>query len=112
MFKEGDWLVYCDICGQRCWASESSKLDQYTGRGGLIVCKYDVDKIDYGLVPYIIPLEKNIPWTRINHTDTTDGSPIVDLENMTLTYYLTSSQDNIQIVSSQDGAYITTGEPL
>jgi hypothetical protein len=76
----GDWVVFCDICGQKCYASETSKLSTYTGRGGLIVCKNDKDKIDYGLVPYNVPAEKNIPWTRINHTNTSNGSEPINPE--------------------------------
>jgi hypothetical protein len=63
--KLGDWVVFCDICGQKCYASESTKLSTYTGHGGAIVCPNDVDKLDYGLIPYRIPVEKPIPWARI-----------------------------------------------
>lgn len=81
--KLGDWVVFCDICGQKCYASESSQLEAYTGRGGLIVCPKDIDAIDYGLIPYTIPAEKNVPFTRINHTNTTDGSTTENLETST-----------------------------
>lgn len=81
--KLGDWVVFCDICGQKCYASEASKLSTYTGRGGLIVCPNDVDKIDYGLVPYRISPEKNIPWTRINHTNVTNGTAVINYETAT-----------------------------
>lgn len=79
----GDWVVYCDICGQKCYASETSRLSTYTGRGGLIVCKNDVDKIDYGLVPYKIPTEQNIPWSRVNHTNVDNAVEPLDLETST-----------------------------
>lgn len=82
-YRKGDWAVYCDICGQECYASETTKLSVYTGRGGLIVCKNDADKIDPSLLPYKIPTEKNVPWTRINHTDTTNGSEPIDPETST-----------------------------
>lgn len=81
--KRGDWVVFCDICGQKCYASEATKLTTYTGRGGLIVCKNDVDSIDYGLIPQAIPVERHIPWTRINHTDTTNGATPIDYETTT-----------------------------
>lgn len=107
-----DWIVYCDICGQRYKASETTKLSNYTGKGGLIVCRHDVDKIDYGLVPYLIKAEQNVPYVRVNHTNTDDGSPLVDLEDMTFQYYLASSQDGAIIVSSQDDAYIISTTPI
>ncbi len=81
--KPGNWVAFCDICGQKCFAHEMIKLDINTGRGGLIVCKYDADVIDYGLIPYSIPIEKPIPWARINHTDISDGTPPINLETST-----------------------------
>jgi len=81
--RKGDWVLFCDICGQKCYASESTKLSTYTGRGGLVVCPNDVDKIDYGLIPYTPRLEKNIPYTRINHTTTTNGTAVIDFETAT-----------------------------
>lgn len=110
--RRGDWYVYCDICGQRKYASETTKLSTYTGRGGLVVCNHDVDKIDYGLVPYRPHVERNPSWTRINHTDTEDGAPLVNPETQSLIYYLASSQDNILLVCSQDDAWITIEEPI
>lgn len=82
-WKPGDWVVFCDICGQKCYASETTKLANYTGRGGLIVCKNDVDLVDYGLIPYRIPVEKNIPWTRPGDTDTTNAVAPIDPETAT-----------------------------
>ncbi len=110
--KLGDWYIYCDICGQRSYASQSTKLSTYTGHGGAIVCKHDVDKIDYGLIPYTPRKENIVPYVRINHTDTSDGSPFVDLEEMTLIYYLSSSQDNIILTTSQDDSWITVNQPF
>lgn len=81
--KLGDWVVWCGICGQKCYASESGKLEAYTGRGGLIVCEKDKDKVDHGLIPYTIPAEKNVPFTRINHTNTSNGTAVEDLESST-----------------------------
>lgn len=79
----GDWYVFCDICGQKCYASEATKLGTDTGRGGLIVCKYDVDSTDYGLVPYALPIEQPIPWARINQTNTSNGAAPIDVETST-----------------------------
>ncbi len=110
--KKGDWYVYCDICGQRTFASKSTKLSTYTGLGGLIVCRHDVDEIDYGLVPFTPRVEKNVSYVRINHTDTTDAAPLVDLEEMALIYYLAASQDNAILMTSQEDAWITVNEPL
>ena len=111
-YRESDWYVYCDICGQRQLASSTTKLSQYTGRGGLIVCRHDVDKIDPGLQPFIPRKEKLVSFVRINHTDTTDGSPLLDLEEMAFIYFLASSQDNIILMSSQDDALLTIVEPI
>ena len=111
-YKEGDWYIYCDICGQRSLASNSSKLSTYTGRGGLIACRHDVDKIDYGTVPYRTPAEKNIPWTRINHTSVDNSSPLVDLENMRYQWYLAASQDNAILMASQNDAWLIAEQPI
>lgn len=61
--KVGDWIYFCDFCGMKCWASETTLLDTYTGRGGMRVCPDDVDKIDMGLVPYKCPPEQSIPFS-------------------------------------------------
>lgn len=111
-FKEGDWYVYCDICGQRSLASNSTKLSTYTGKGGLIVCRHDVDEIDSGLIPYTPRREQNVPWARIGHTNTDNASPLVDLESMTYQYYLAASQDNAILMASQDDAWLVVNEPI
>lgn len=111
-YIKGDWYVYCDICGQRRYASQTTKLSQYTGHGNSIVCRHDIDNIDYGLVPFTPRIEKTIPVTRINHTNTDDGTALIDLESMTYIYYLASSQDNAILMTSQDHAWITIGEPI
>lgn len=80
----GDWTFYCDICGQKGYASESTKLATETGKGGLIVCKHDVDKIDYGLIPFIVKVEQNVPYTRINHTDVSNVNEPLDMENIVI----------------------------
>ena len=112
MSRQGDYIFFCDICGQRYYASEGHKLSTYTGRGGLIVCKHDADKEDLGVKPYTPRVERSVPWARINHTDTTDSSPEVDLESMTYVYFLASSQDGAIITSSQDDLKIIVGEAV
>ena len=79
-YKHGDWYIYCDICGQRCFASEAVHLSTYTGRGGLIVCPKDADNIDHGLIPFSVTAEKNVPFTRVNHTNTDNANAIENLE--------------------------------
>lgn len=79
----GDWVLYCDICGQKCYASESFRLSEFTGRGGLIVCKHDKDKIDKGLIPYSAPKEKSIPYTRINLQVASNGAAVIDADTST-----------------------------
>lgn len=63
----GDYIIFCDICGQPCWHSESVKLKPDTGRGGCIVCPADADPVDYGLVPYKIRPEKSPKEVRVNN---------------------------------------------
>jgi hypothetical protein len=71
--------IFCDICGQACYAAESVKLSMQTGRGGCIVCPNDADLIDPGTIPYALPTEKSVQWARVNHTDVTNGtSPLSD----------------------------------
>lgn len=117
MGRMGDWVVFCDICGQRCYASEATKLPTYTGRGGLIVCPKDVDKIDFGLIPPKVGIEKNPPWTRINHTSTVDSSPIFDYENDTVEnissyQYLSTSQGDILVLSQDENTWIATSQEV
>lgn len=73
--------IFCDICGQACYGFEAVRLDEHTGRGGCIVCPADNDKIDFGLIPFSLPAEKGIKWTRINHQNQTNGSTPLDFEN-------------------------------
>ena len=112
MYIKGNWYVYCDICGQRKYASNTTKLSQYTGRGGLVVCNHDVDKTDYGLVPYNPRKEQNVKYVRISHTNTDNASPLVNLETMRYQYYLAASQDNVVLMASQDDAWLTVEEPI
>ncbi len=72
-----DYIIYCQICGSPCWHSESIRLDDYTGRGGLIVCPRDRDAIDYGLVPYKVPAERSVPEVSINNLADSE-----DIENL------------------------------
>lgn len=75
--------IYCDMCGQACYIWEAQKLSPETGRGGLIVCPNDADKIDFGLIPYKVTEEQKIDFTRINHQNTTNGTDPIDLETST-----------------------------
>ena len=117
--KRGDWYVYCDICGRRYLASETTKLSNYTGRGGLVVCQDDADQIDYGLVPYTIRAERPIPWTRLNHTSVINGSPIYDLEADTVEtissyQYLETSQSTqeILVLSQDEDVWLATSQEI
>lgn len=110
--RHGDWYAYCDICGQRTYASNTTKLSTYTGKGGLVVCRHDVDREDPGLKPFIPRIEQAVTVTRINHTNTDDAAPLLDLESMTLQYYLAASQDNAILMSSQDDALLTVSVPI
>ncbi len=108
-----DWVFFCDICGQRHKSTKATKLTHYTGRGGLVVCPYDVDKEDAGLIPFTPRKEQNVSYVRTNHTNTTIGSPFVDLEEMAYIYFLASSQDNIILSPSQNlDQGLTVTEPL
>lgn len=61
-----DYIIFCDTCGAPCWKSQATLLKTDTGLGGSLVCPRDVDKRDYGLVPYKIPAEKSVPVARVN----------------------------------------------
>lgn len=75
--------IFCDICGQACYAKDATKLGVASGRPGLLVCPKDADAIDFGLVPYAPTNEKPIPWARINHTNVANGSSPLDVETAT-----------------------------
>lgn len=75
--------IYCDICGQACYAWEAKRLSTATGRPGCIVCPNDRDDIDPGLIAYSIPAERGVAWTRINHQNQTNGSAPLDFETST-----------------------------
>jgi len=75
--------VFCDICGQAVYADQATKLKAETGRGGLIVCRFDIDVIDHGLIPYVPTTEQPVKWARINHTNTTNGTAVLDYETTT-----------------------------
>ncbi len=82
--KKGDYIIYCQICGDPCWASQATKLEKETGHGGLIVCPEDVDAIDYGLIPFKIAPEENPKIVTINHyasnpNDVPNSIPPIDL---------------------------------
>ena len=98
-----NWYVFCDICGKRCLASQTTLLSKYTGRPGLRVCPKDVDAIDYGQVPYTIPIERSVPWIRTNHEDVAIGSPYVDA--MRYSYWIVTSQDESQVIAPSQDTY-------
>ena len=75
--------IFCDICGQACYDWEVTKLSSATGKPGLLVCPNDVDKADYGLVPYTIGPERSVKWARVNHQDLTNGAEPADIETST-----------------------------
>ncbi len=60
----GDYVGFCDTCGQKFWASQGKILDKYTGLGGAWVCPNCRDHVHYGLVPYVIEPEKQVPISR------------------------------------------------
>ena len=72
--------IYCDICGQACYAFEAKRLSDATGRPGLIVCPNDRDEEDPGLMAYTVPVEKGVKWTRINHQNVDNGASIINYE--------------------------------
>ena len=75
--------IFCDICGQACYAWEATKLKSETGRGGLIVCPNDADNIDFGLIPFVATAEQPVKWTRINHQNVTNGTAVENTETST-----------------------------
>ncbi len=77
--RHGDYVIFCDICGQKCWTSESKIQNVYTGRGGTLACPECQDPIDYGLVPYTIRAEKPVPISR-------DTMQIANLAGINQTY--------------------------
>jgi len=80
--NKGQYL-FCDICGQACYIWEATKLGPETGRGGLIVCRNDADNIDHGLIPYKVTEDKSVSFTRINHTNISNGTAPIDIETAT-----------------------------
>jgi len=96
-----------------------TKLPFESGRGGLTVCPKDVDKPDYGLISYRVRAEKPIKFTRINHTNVANSSPIYDLEadtvdNISSYQYLAPSQvDGVVLVLSQnEDIWLATSQTL
>ncbi len=107
-----DFIIFCDICAQPCWYSESIKLGVYTGRGGARVCRKDADAIDYGLVPYKIPAEKPIPEARVNNfnnsTNITETySPIQDYEIQNPLSYIPTPSTSGSILVWENINYVT-----
>ncbi len=75
--------IFCDICGQACYDYEAVRLSTETGRPGLIVCPNDADGTDYGLIPYAIPIEQSVKWSRINHQNVTNSATPLDYDTTT-----------------------------
>lgn len=72
-----DYMIYDQITGFKIWASEATKLDVYTGKGGLYTHNLVAAKalnIDYGLIPYKIPAEQPIPYSTNNHEEPNSGT--------------------------------------
>ena len=74
--------IFCDICGQACYAYEATKLASSTGRGGLMVCPNDADQIDLGLIPYEIPVEQSVRWVRAGTTNITNAAAPIDFDSL------------------------------
>jgi len=58
---------------------EITKLSPETGRGGLLVCRDDADRIDPGLMPITPPKERIVPFSRPDNSST-NGSEPYDVE--------------------------------
>lgn len=69
-----DYYVYCDLTGWRIFASEAVTMPKYSGVAGLIAHKSYAYGNAAGYTPFVPPSEKGIPWTRTNHTNTTDAA--------------------------------------
>ncbi len=55
--KVGDHVIYCDICGTKEWASQSTIQAQYTGSEGAVVCRDCVDMPVGAFMPFTLPPE-------------------------------------------------------
>jgi hypothetical protein len=76
--------IFCDICGQACYDYEAVLLSTETGRGGCLVCPNDADKIDHGLMAFMLPQEKPVQVTRINHQNVDNGTSPLDIETTSI----------------------------
>lgn len=83
--KIGDYVVSCDICKMKCWASEAVILPKEAGKSaGLLVCPVDRDATDWGIMPFQILPEDNVYVTRTyNYEDNPSAIPqaipVIDL---------------------------------
>ena len=82
-----------------------------------MVCYDDLDKTDYGLIPPNIRTEKPVRFTRLNHLNTANSSPIFDLEadtvdNIGSYVYLATSQgtDQIIVLSQNEDIWLATSQ--
>lgn len=82
--RVGDYVGFCDTCGQKFWATQGTELDKYTGLGGAWVCPNCVDNIDYGLVPFKVLGEKGVPLSRNSLPDVTAAPDITTINPMSI----------------------------
>ena len=73
----GDWVGFCDICKQKCFASEMTRLGAYTGKEGFMVCPKHVDKPFPAFYPQPVPIDDSrVPWARGGHYDNDPAAAI------------------------------------
>jgi len=58
--KLGEWTIVCDYCGHPGYASEMIQQDFSTGKGGLIVHKFEADGVHWGMFP-VVPRPEIVP---------------------------------------------------
>lgn len=74
-WKWTDWKLYDDITGWAVYSSEVTKLNPDTSLGGLMTKWSSLYRTDWGALPYKLPTEENIPYTRIQHQDVEEHTP-------------------------------------
>ncbi len=72
----------CDICGQRYYRSECTKLGKYTAHPGAIVCKNCVEPIDWTQVPFIPRKERSPRDVSDLMSDTTNSADPVSIDDI------------------------------
>jgi hypothetical protein len=76
--KVGDYQIYCMVCGQVCWYSQSVVLGPYTGHEGQVVCPNHAYEPQYGLQPFVVEPEEAIPYAQPNQITYTQESTVTD----------------------------------